>query len=149
MFANKIIVFAGFRDANLVDRIYEEGGLVKNTIVNNTNLLVFKRLGKAGSKYEEAQKRNIEIMELDQFMYTFFPARPHQIVAKLTTKVVITTPDGIEYETQLNTNVAPLLQTGVQFIKNLDDKTIHITCKGKDKIDIDKVLNSFKNLTSY
>lgn len=75
MLANKVVVFSGFRDDIIADRIANAGGIVKTSLVKATNLVVYKKNGKAGTKIEEAQNRGIEVMELEQFKRTFLPSR--------------------------------------------------------------------------
>lgn len=84
---NKVVVFSGFRDPLLAERITSAGGIVKTSMVNATNLLVYKKSGKAGTKVDEAKKRGIEVIELEDFMQKYFtipklrvpsPPSPHR-----------------------------------------------------------------------
>jgi hypothetical protein len=70
--SNRVIVFSGFRDENLSAKIANRGGVVKTSMVKDTNLLLYKKDGKPGSKIDLAKQRGIEIMDLDTFMQKYF-----------------------------------------------------------------------------
>jgi NAD-dependent DNA ligase len=60
------VVFSGFRDASLLDKVTERGGQVVGSISKNTNILVVS--GKLTGKTKKAQELGIKIMEKEEFM---------------------------------------------------------------------------------
>lgn len=62
MFKNQVVVFTGFRDEEMKRFIEVEGGVVKNSMVNGTTLLITKNLSFTSSKIVQANKRGIEMM---------------------------------------------------------------------------------------
>ncbi len=65
---NMVITFSGFRDESLKAQIEEAGGKVAATIIKTTTHLLVKKDGKSSKKIEEAKEKNIEILDLDEFM---------------------------------------------------------------------------------
>ena len=65
---DKIIVFSGFRDDNLKAQIEKVGAKVASTLVKNANILIVKNASKASKKIDEAKAKNMEIIELEEFI---------------------------------------------------------------------------------
>lgn len=66
--AGMTVVFSGFRDSNLQDQIKERGGKVTTSISGKTTLLILKNLNDGKGKAEEAAKRGIPTISLEQFV---------------------------------------------------------------------------------
>jgi len=71
--SGKKIVFSGFRNQSLKDRIESDGGKVMSAISKLTNILVVKDLESAASKVAEAKQRGAVVMTLDAFVSNYFP----------------------------------------------------------------------------
>lgn len=67
------VVFSGFRDKSLEDKLLKFGISVKTTINSTTDILVLKKLSqeKESSKVLKAKELDIKIMSLDQFKNEF------------------------------------------------------------------------------
>ena len=61
------IVFSGFRDKELENKITELGGEVVNTISKNTNILIVKDINDTSSKIIKAKELGIKIIKLENF----------------------------------------------------------------------------------
>ena len=68
----KIVVFSGFRDAALTKKIEELQGTVKATLVKDSNILIYKKDGKPGSKIDKAKEMGIEVIEVEDFKKKYF-----------------------------------------------------------------------------
>ena len=68
---DEILVFTGFRDKELEQKIVESGGQVKTSVSSNTTILVCKddsvKNGNSG-KIKDAKKKNIKIMTKDELL---------------------------------------------------------------------------------
>jgi NAD-dependent DNA ligase len=63
------VVFTGFRDTDLQEKIVSRGGKVSNSISKNTNILVVaNKNAKLSGKARDAKKLGIEILEKDEFI---------------------------------------------------------------------------------
>jgi DNA ligase (NAD+) len=70
-FKNKIIVFTGFRDKTLEEKIVKEGGKLGKSISKNTSILVCKdeeTKNGTNSKIKDAKKKNIKILTKDELI---------------------------------------------------------------------------------
>lgn len=63
-----IIAFSGFRDEALKSQIEEAGGKVTASITKTTTHLLVKKDGKSSKKIEEAKEKDIQIIDLDEFL---------------------------------------------------------------------------------
>ena len=68
---DEIVVFTGFRDKELEEKIVESGGQVKTSVSSNTTILVCKddsvKNGNSG-KIKDAKKKNIKIITKDELI---------------------------------------------------------------------------------
>lgn len=64
---NLKIVFTGFRDSEIENKIKENGGSVVTSISKSTSILVAKNLSDLKTKGAKAQELGVPIMTLDQF----------------------------------------------------------------------------------
>jgi NAD-dependent DNA ligase len=63
------VVFTGFRDVDLQEKIVARGGKVSNSVSKNTNILVVaNKNAKLSGKATAAKKLGIEILEKDEFI---------------------------------------------------------------------------------
>jgi DNA ligase (NAD+) len=65
---NLKIVFTGFRNSDLENKIKENGGSVVSAISKSTSILVAKNLSDLKTKGAKAQELGVPIMTLDQFL---------------------------------------------------------------------------------
>ena len=63
----KIVVFSGFRDKELEERIRSRGGEIGSNITSKTTLLIVKD-DKETSKTKKAKELKIKIVKLDKFV---------------------------------------------------------------------------------
>jgi len=63
----EIVVMTGFRDANLEERITEEGGKIGSGVTGKTTLLIVKERGQGKNKERKAEELGIKIVELKNF----------------------------------------------------------------------------------
>ena len=63
----KTIVFSGFRDKELEEKIIIEGGKVTTTITSNTDILIVKDINDNSSKIKKAKELGIKIISKDKF----------------------------------------------------------------------------------
>ena len=68
---NYKIVFSGFRDKMLEDKIKKRGGKVVTSISKNTTLLIVADIEKSGGKMEKARELGIDIYEKEEFIKVF------------------------------------------------------------------------------
>jgi len=66
--AGMTVVFSGFRDKNLEDRIRKEGGRVTGSVSRNTTYLIMKDITDIKGKGEKAMELGIPIISKDDFM---------------------------------------------------------------------------------
>ena len=66
--ADMIITFSGFRDESLKNQIEEAGGKVNASMTKTTTHLLIKKDGKSSKKIDEAKEKNIEILDLEEFL---------------------------------------------------------------------------------
>jgi DNA ligase (NAD+) len=64
----EIVVFTGFRDANLEHRIVENGGKVGVSLTRLTTILLLKDVNSTSDKAEKARIQGIKLMNKDQFL---------------------------------------------------------------------------------
>lgn len=68
---DQVLVFTGFRDKDLEQKIVEAGGQIKTTVSSNTTILICKdetvKNGDSG-KIKDAKKKNIKIMTKDEVL---------------------------------------------------------------------------------
>ena len=62
------IVFSGFRDKELEEKIVGQGGSIVETISKNTNYLIVKSKDEQSSKIDKAKKLNIQILTKTEFL---------------------------------------------------------------------------------
>jgi len=60
-FKNQVVVFTGFRDAQMESKITEQGGTIGSAVNAKTTLLVVKDLSSASSKVDKAKQMGIKI----------------------------------------------------------------------------------------
>jgi len=60
----EIIVFSGFRDKKLKEKLEEKGAKVEDNLTKRTTLLVVKNKDENSSKIKKAREKNIKIIEL-------------------------------------------------------------------------------------
>jgi outer membrane biosynthesis protein TonB len=65
---NMVIVFSGFRDDSLKKQIEDADGEAHNTLVKNATHILAKSGAKPSKKLEDAKKKGIEILDLDEFL---------------------------------------------------------------------------------
>ena len=65
-YTGQIIVFSGFRDKNLKEKLEKTGAKVEDNLTNKTTLLVVKNKGENSGKIKKAQEKNIKIIELSE-----------------------------------------------------------------------------------
>ena len=65
------VVFTGFRDALLVDRIEALGGIVQSAVNKKTTHLVYKNAEKSIGKINTAKEMNAQVLQLDIFKAGF------------------------------------------------------------------------------
>ena len=65
--SNKKIVFSGFRDKELENKIIENGGKIMTSITKNTNYLIIPSNEHNSSKCDLAKKLNINILSKNNF----------------------------------------------------------------------------------
>lgn len=66
--AGKTIVFTGFRDKALEQRVLEAGGKMGTTVSKNTSLVVAADVGEASSKLEKARALGVEVVSREAFV---------------------------------------------------------------------------------
>ena len=66
-----IIVFTGFRDKALEEKIMLNGGKVTTTVSSKTTLVVTDPKSPPGSKLQKAKSLNIIILTRDEFVKQF------------------------------------------------------------------------------
>ena len=66
-FEGKKVVFTGFRDKILEEKIVNLGGSVSSSVSKNTNYLVVKDEETRGAKYDKAVELNVKIITLAKF----------------------------------------------------------------------------------
>jgi hypothetical protein len=71
MLQGKKIVFSGFRNQVLKDRIEKAGGKVTSAVSSLTNILVVKNKDATSSKVEDAQQKGIVIHDVESFIATY------------------------------------------------------------------------------
>jgi NAD-dependent DNA ligase len=67
IFLDKKIVFSGIRDKDLETFIKNKGGRIINNVSQDTFMLIVRDINKKTSKVNEAEKKNIQIITLDDF----------------------------------------------------------------------------------
>jgi NAD-dependent DNA ligase len=67
---NKIIVFSGFRDKKLEQKLINDNWQIDDNITKNTDLLIIKNNNIKSNKIVKARKLNINIMTLNNFLVT-------------------------------------------------------------------------------
>jgi len=70
-FKNQNIVFTGFRNKELENVINNEGGNVKTSISKNISLVIYKDKNEKSSKLIKAEKLNIPIIQLNDFLIKY------------------------------------------------------------------------------
>jgi DNA ligase (NAD+) len=65
--SNQIIVFSGFRDADLEQKIESLGGSIANSLSKKTTILVMKEIGTGSSKESKAKTYGTLVYDLDSF----------------------------------------------------------------------------------
>jgi NAD-dependent DNA ligase len=68
---DQVVVFTGFRDANLQKRIIENGGQVGDSITKKTTILVCKDTSKSTTKIVKAEEVGIKVMDIETFARLF------------------------------------------------------------------------------
>lgn len=66
------IVFSGFRDKDLEDKIKQHGGKISCSVYKTTSLLVMLDVTDRHSKAFKVEELKIPIMSKDQFIDTYF-----------------------------------------------------------------------------
>jgi hypothetical protein len=64
---NQVMLFTGFRDADLETYVVKHGGTVKSSLTKTVTLVVVKTLSKTTAKVTEAKERGITITTVDHF----------------------------------------------------------------------------------
>lgn len=72
---NQVVVFSGFRNEELKKQIEKEGGRVTGAISGATTMLVVDPNGKKSNKPEEARKRGIAVLTLEELHARLAPKR--------------------------------------------------------------------------
>jgi NAD-dependent DNA ligase len=67
-FKNMNIVFTGFRDKELEEKIINEGGKIVTSVSKNTNLIICIDKNESSNKMDKAKNLNIKIMLKDEFI---------------------------------------------------------------------------------
>jgi len=67
---NKIIVFTGFRDKVLEEKITKLGGKVVDNITSTTDIIIAKDPSSTSSKLQKARERGISILNVQDFVAT-------------------------------------------------------------------------------
>lgn len=65
------VVFSGFRNQTLNEKIVSRGGLVGLGVSKNTNLVVVKDMSKLTNKVKDAQTRGIKVVDLNEFTHFY------------------------------------------------------------------------------
>jgi DNA ligase (NAD+) len=68
--SGKKIVFTGFRDKALEEKIEKEGGQNSGSVSKNTNIVIYADT--TGAKYKKAVELGITVMTPDEFKNTYF-----------------------------------------------------------------------------
>jgi len=64
---NLKVVFTGFRDKELEDKIMDRGGKVSTTVSGNTTHLLYKTEENDSSKFKKAKVLGVKLMQVDKF----------------------------------------------------------------------------------
>jgi NAD-dependent DNA ligase len=67
-FKDMNIVFTGFRDKELEEKIINEGGKIVTSVSKNTNLIICIDKNESSNKMDKAKNLNIKIMLKDEFI---------------------------------------------------------------------------------
>jgi hypothetical protein len=70
-FENEVIVFTGFRDDDLKQRLIKAGNRVTTSISGKTTLVVAKDVNDKGAKLEDARSRGIKIISIEKLKASF------------------------------------------------------------------------------
>lgn len=65
---DKSVVFSGFRDTALEERIKNQGGKVSTSVSKNTSMVIVKTIEETSSKVEKAKTLGINIISKDEFI---------------------------------------------------------------------------------
>jgi DNA ligase (NAD+) len=68
----KTIVITGFRNAELIDKIEKVGCIISNNVNNKTTMVISKNIMLSNNKMKEAQKMNIPILTINDFIKKYF-----------------------------------------------------------------------------
>lgn len=69
----KKVVFSGVRNPAIQKQLENVGGIVASSVSGQTNLLVLHDVAQGRGKLEEARKKGIPYMSMDQFISQYFP----------------------------------------------------------------------------
>lgn len=64
----EVVVFTGFRDKDLQEKLEEKGYVFKSSVTKNTTLLVCKDINSSSSNIEKAKKYGTRIISKEEFM---------------------------------------------------------------------------------
>ena len=67
----QVVVFSGFRDANLVTTIENNGGKYSDTLSKATTVLLIKAKGQTSEKTKKAEKVGLKPLTVLEFRNTF------------------------------------------------------------------------------
>jgi NAD-dependent DNA ligase len=67
----KTIVITGFRNSELVEKIEKMGCIISNNVNNKTSLVISKNIILTNNKMKEAQRLNIPIMTINDFIHIY------------------------------------------------------------------------------
>ena len=67
----KTIVITGFRNSELVEKIEKMGCIISNNVNNKTSLVISKNIILTNNKMKEAQRLNIPIMTINEFIHKY------------------------------------------------------------------------------
>ena len=65
---NKKIIFSGFRNKELKDRIVNQGGIIQSSLNKSTDILVVRDKEVITTKITKAKKLNIQILNIEDFV---------------------------------------------------------------------------------
>jgi NAD-dependent DNA ligase len=68
----KTIVITGFRNSELIDKIEKVGCIISNNVNNKTTMVISKNIMLINNKMKEAQKFNVPILTINDFINIYF-----------------------------------------------------------------------------
>lgn len=65
------VVFTGFRDKKLEEKIKNEGGIIQSAVSKKTDYVLVKNVSEQSTKTEKAKSLGVEIIDIDKFLEKF------------------------------------------------------------------------------